>query len=294
LSKAAKERELKTAAVDEPVANPWHAQLVRIQDIVQEAPGIATYEVAFEDETLARSYRFAPGQFNMLYLPGFGESAISISSDPAQHGSLLHTVRIAGNVTQALSRMQVGDQLALRGPFGTEWPLKACRGLDVVIACGGIGLAPLRPVIHEIINHRDDYGRVFLLYGARTPNDLLFTSEFEAWRAAEIQVEVTVDLGNPDWTDHIGVVPILFYRLRLNAAQTRILTCGPEIMMRFVIFEALARKVKPKHIHLSMERNMNCAVGFCGHCQLGPAFVCKDGPVFTYQQMEPYLHLEEL
>lgn len=294
LSKSARERGLTTAAADESTANPWYAQLVRIQDIVQEAPGIATYELAFEDEAVARSYRFAPGQFNMLYLPGFGESAISISSDPAQHDSLLHTVRIAGNVTQALSRMDVGDQLAARGPFGTGWPLQACRGSDVVIACGGVGLAPLRPAIYEIINHREDYGRVFLLYGARTPNDLLFTNEFEAWREAEIQVEVTVDLGDPDWTGHIGVVPILFYRLRLNASRTKILTCGPEIMMRFVIFEALARKVKHEHIHLSMERNMNCALGFCGHCQLGPAFVCKDGPVFTYQQMEPYLHLEEL
>ena len=294
LSKATQERGSTTTAVAESSANPWHAQLVRIQRIVQEVPGVATYELAFEDEAVARTYRFTPGQFNMLYLPGFGESAISISSDPAQCDALLHTVRIAGNVTRALASMRVGDQLGVRGPFGTGWPVAACRGRDVVIACGGIGLAPLRPAIYDIINHREDYGRVFLLYGARTPKDLLFASEFDAWCAADIQVEVTVDLGDPDWMGHIGVVPILFYRLRLNAAQTRVLTCGPEIMMRFVIFEALARRVKPEHIHLSMERNMNCAVGFCGHCQLGPAFVCKDGPVFTYQRMEPYLHLEEL
>ncbi len=285
---------MTTTLSESTSANPWCAQPVRIRDIVAEAAGTATYELAFEDEALARSYRFKPGQFNMLYLPGFGESAISLSSDPARYDSMLHTVRIAGNVTQALSRMTAGDQLAVRGPFGTGWPMEACRGCDVVIACGGVGLAPLRPAIYDIINHRADYGRVILLYGARTPNDLLFTNEFAAWQEADVEVEVTVDLGDPNWTGHIGVVPILFYRLRLKAEQTKVMSCGPEIMMRFVIFEALARKVRRENIYLSMERNMNCAVGFCGHCQLGPAFVCKDGPVFTYQQMEPYLHLEEL
>jgi NAD(P)H-flavin reductase len=270
------------------------AHLARIETIQPEAPGVTTYELAFENAELAAGYRFLPGQFNMLYLPGFGEAAISISSDPAEDASLLHTVRVAGNVTQALARSQPGDQIALRGPFGTAWPVDKCRGNDVVIACGGIGLAPLRPAIYHILNHREDYGDVYLLYGARTPKDLLYTSEFDAWRDAGIQVEVTVDLGDDTWQGEIGVVPILFYRLRLHADRTRVLTCGPEIMMRFVIFEALARKIRPRDIYLSMERNMKCAIGFCGHCQLGPTFVCKDGPVFTYQQMEPYLHPEDL
>ena len=277
-----------------PAANPWMAHPTRIRDIKQEVPGVATYELALEDTDLAAAYRFAPGQFNMLYLPGFGESAISISSDPLQRETLSHTVRVAGNVTQALSRKTSGDQIALRGPFGSAWPMAACHGCDVVIACGGIGLAPLRPAIYHILNHRDNFGRVFLLYGARTPHDLLYTDEFAAWREAGIEVEVTVDIGQQDWRGEIGVVPVLFYRLRLHPERTRILTCGPEIMMRFVIFEALARKVSPAHIYMSMERNMKCAIGFCGHCQLGPAFVCKDGPVFTYEKMAPYLHLEDL
>lgn len=282
-----------TTSANTPV-NPWLTHAARIQHIRQEAPGIATYQLALEDAELAKRFRFRPGQFNMLYLPGFGEAAISISSDPDRRGSLLHTVRVAGNVTRSLARHQIGDQIALRGPFGSAWPVHPCRGKDIVIACGGVGLAPLRPMIYHIINHRKDYGRVFLLYGARTSQDLLYTEEYDAWRDADIEVAVTVDLGEADWTGHIGVVPVLFYRLRLNAEQTCVLTCGPEIMMRFVIFEALARKVDPAHIYLSMERNMNCAVGFCGHCQLGPAFVCKDGPVFTYERMEPYLHLEDL
>ena len=280
-------------ALSQP-ANPWISHMARIKSIQPEVPGVWTYELEFEDTALGSAFEFLPGQFNMLYLPGFGESAISISSDPQQKDSLLHTVRVAGNVTRALSKLGVGDQVGVRGPYGSCWPVEACRGNDVIIACGGIGLAPLRPVIYHMINHRQDYGRIYLLYGARTPSDLLYTEEFEAWRAAGIQVEVTVDLGTDDWTQSIGVVPVLFYRLRLNPESTRVLTCGPEIMMRFVIFEALARRIEADSIYLSMERNMSCAIGLCGNCQLGPSFVCKDGPVFTYQQMEPYLHLEDL
>lgn len=274
-------------------ANPWTVHLTRISGIKREVPGISTYDLTIEDPQVAQRFRFQPGQFNMLYLPGFGESAISISSDPERRGTLGHTIRVAGNVTRALARKRVGDQIGVRGPYGSAWPMSVCRGHDVVLACGGVGLAPLRPAIYHVLNHRDDYGRVFLLYGARTPADLLYQDEFETWRNGGLEVEVTVDLGAEDWRGHIGVVPILFYRLRLNAAKTCVLTCGPEVMMRFVIFEALARKLRPDKIFMSMERNMKCALGFCGHCQLGPAFVCKDGPVFTYEQMAPYLHLDD-
>lgn len=282
-----------TTDISTPPADPWLPHLTRIEQITHEAPGISTYDLRIENTDVADGFRFLPGQFNMLYLPGFGEAAISISSSSQLRETISHTVRVAGNVTRALARVPRGGQVAIRGPFGSAWPVEACRGSDVVIACGGVGLAPLRPAIYHMINHRDDYGRVHLLYGARTPSDLLFTNEYDTWRNADIEVNVTVDLGESDWEGHIGVVPMLFYRLRLDAPNTRVLTCGPEIMMRFVIFEALARKINSGHIYLSMERNMNCALGFCGHCQLGPAFVCKDGPVFTYAQMEPYLHLED-
>jgi NAD(P)H-flavin reductase len=187
----------------------------------------------------------------------------------------------------------VGEQIGVRGPFGSCWPLDACKGQDVVIACGGIGLPPLRPAIYTILKHRADFGRVILLYGARTRTDLLYPTEYEAWRNGGIEIETTVDIGDGEWRGNIGVVPVLFYRLRLNGPKTRLLTCGPEIMIRFVIFEALARKVKPEHIYLSMERNMACAVSLCGRCQLGPYFVCKDGPVFTFKQMAPYLSTED-
>lgn len=272
----------------------WLPAVARLESLKPECPGVASYHFSFVDPATAGEYRFQPGQFNMLYLPGCGESAISLSSDAAQPERLVHTVRVAGNVTLALSRLQVGDQIGLRGPFGNPWPIQACRGRDIVLACGGIGLAPLRPVLYHIVRHRADYGRVFLLYGARTPKDLLYTEEFAAWRQADIEVEVTVDIAEAGWEGSIGVVPILFYRLRLQPQRTTILTCGPEIMMRFVIFEALARKVPAKQIYLSMERHMSCAVKLCGQCQLGPVFVCRDGPVFTYEQMEPYLRMEDL
>lgn len=272
----------------------WLPSMARISNITQEVARVSTYEIVFEDPNVSASYQFAPGQFNMLYVPGFGESAISLSSDPAQAPTLLHTVRVVGNVTGALARMKVGDQIGVRGPFGSSWPVEQCRGSDIVIACGGIGLPPLRPVIYHFLNHRDEFGEIHLLYGARTPSELLFTDELQQWRSAGIHVEVTVDLGDENWAGSIGVVPALFYRLRLDPNNTQVMTCGPEIMMRFVVFEALARSIDPSHIYLSLERNMSCALGHCGQCQLGPSFVCKDGPVYSYQKMEPYLMIEDL
>jgi len=276
-----------------PVLAPFHPHCARVVSIRQESPGIATYELTFDDVATRGRYRFSPGQFNMLYLPGIGESAISISSDPHRPERLLHTIRAVGNVTRALARKRPGDQVLLRGPFGSSWPVDECRGRDVVIAAGGVGLPPLRPLLYDVVHRRDQFGRVTLLYGARTPGDLLFTREYDAWRKAGIDVEMTVDIGDESWNGHIGVVPSLFDRVTLDAPQTRVLTGGPEIMMRFVIYEALNRGVRPRDAYLSLERNMNCAVGFCGHCQLGPTFICKDGPVFSYERMEPFLRVED-
>jgi NAD(P)H-flavin reductase len=274
--------------------DPWRMHAARVVDIQRETESIATYSLEFGDADVGARYQFRPGQFNMLYLPGIGEAAISISSDACRPRPLLHTVRAVGNVTRAMNRLNPGDQLLVRGPFGSCWPVDASRGCDVVIAGGGVGLAPLRPMIYHVINHRNAFGIVWLLYGARTPSDLLYASEYDSWRAAGIDVRVTVDIGDESWRGPIGVVPTLFERLRLDAARTRVMTCGPEVMMRFVIREALAQGVAEDHIHLTLERNMNCALGFCGHCQLGPAFVCKDGPVFAYNQMRPYLDIEDL
>ena len=262
-------------------------------EIVQEAEGIATYWLKFKDENLAKSYSFLPGQFNMIYIPGHGEAAISISSDPEDHSRIGHTIRFVGNVTRAISRLKVGDDVGIRGPFGTPWAMDELEGLDITIAGGGIGLAPLRPIIYHIINHRDRYEKVHVLYGARTPNDMLYPEEYAAWEKHDIQIATTVDRADGSWIGSVGVVPMLFYRYRMEAPKSVVLTCGPEIMIRFVVFEALARRVPPDHIYVSLERNMKCGQGSCGHCQLGPYFICKDGPVFRFDQLEDFFNVEE-
>ncbi len=277
----------------EPHPAAWLApEEVRVVSITPEAGNVATYRLAFADPERAAAYRFLPGQFNMLYAPGIGEAALSISSDPDAGGFIDHTVRFVGNVTGAIRKLEVGDSLGLRGPFGRPWPIDAFRGSDVIIAAGGIGLPPLRPVIHRLIRNREAFGRVVLLYGARKPDELLFTQSYDEWKSHDIEIEVTVDRADSAWQGQVGVVPMLFYRLRVDPARTVVFSCGPEIMMRFVVFEALARKVPPDHIFLSMERNMRCGQGTCGHCQLGPLFVCQDGPVFSYTELERFFSVE--
>ncbi len=238
---------------------------------------------------------FQPGQFSMVYVFGVGELPISISGDPADTERLVYTVRSVGQATHALVSRKPGDVIGVRGPFGTAWPVKEARGKDVLIVAGGIGLAPLRPVIYHVLRNRDDYVRLIVLYGARSPRDLLYRKQLAEWgRAPDTQVLVTVDYGGLSWRGHVGVVTTLFRQLRLHPAETVAFICGPEIMMRYVIRMLEARGVAPQDIYLSMERNMKCGAGFCGHCQLGPYFVCKDGPVFSYRQMQPWLDLHEL
>jgi NAD(P)H-flavin reductase len=275
------------------VASPWVPALATIVRIKQEAPAVATYRLCFDNEALALNYRFEAGQFNMLALPGIGEAAISVSSDPADLGGIDHTIRVVGNVTSNLATRKAGAKIAVRGPFGSAWPIESLLGKDLVLACGGLGLAPMRSVLQVIARRRAEFGRVMLLYGAREPKGLLFADEYEAWRNANIEVHLTVDIGDAAWRGNIGVVPALFARLRLVPEQCYVLTCGPEIMMRYVAIEALTRGVTPERLYLSMERNMSCGIGQCGHCQFGPAFICQQGPVFTYGQIEPYLYVEE-
>ena len=268
--------------------------MVTIGEIRPEVPGVTTYRLDFADPQVAASFAFRPGQFNMLYLPGIGESAISISSDAGEPKALLHTVRAAGERDPGAGADEgSASRSALRGPFGSSWPMEACAGQDVVIACGGIGLAPLRPAIYHIVRHRDDYGRVPSSTGPAPPATCSTPTSTTTGARPTSTVEATVDIGDGNWRGNIGVVPVLFCRYRFPAARTHVLTCGPEVMIRFVVFEALARKIPREQIYLSMERNMNCAIGLCGHCQLGPSFICKDGPVFTYRQMEPYMHVED-
>jgi NAD(P)H-flavin reductase len=270
---------------------PAWAEVVKI---TPEAEGVTTFALRFNDPALRTGYRGLPGQFNMLYVPGYGEAAISMSSDvETSNGLVIHTIRNAGSVSKAASRLKLGDVVGLRGPFGTAWPLQAIQGMDVVIACGGIGLPPLRGAIYSILREREKYGKVTLLYGARSPKDLMYPSEYETWQKAGIEVQATVDRGDEAWSGRVGVVPMLFYHFRVDPHNTAVMTCGPEIMMRFVIYEALARRIPSEHIFVSLERNMKCGQGACGHCQLGPYFICKDGPIFSFDRLEGFFNVEE-
>jgi NAD(P)H-flavin reductase len=238
---------------------------------------------------------FQPGQFTMLYAFGVGEVPISISGDPTRPGPLVHTIRAVGAVTRALCAVKPGATVGVRGPFGTAWPVREAEGRDVVVAAGGLGLAPLRPVIYHLLAHRERYGRVSLLVGARTPDDLLFPRGLEQWRGRfDFEVEVTVDSATPKWRGNVGVVTKLLSRASFDPADAVAMICGPEVMMRFMVGGLRSAGVPAGDCYVSMERNMKCAVGFCGHCQLGPEFVCKDGPVFPYARMESLLRVPEV
>lgn len=238
---------------------------------------------------------FAPGQFNMLYVYGVGEIPVSISGDPGDPHTLVHTVRVVGTVSRALRRLTVGETVGIRGPFGSSWPVEAAEGNDVIIVAGGIGLAPLRPSIYHLLNNRKKYGKVLLLYGTRTPNDIVFRTQLEHWRSRfDFEVAVTVDRDDETWGGNVGVVTTLIPKSPFDPLNTIAMTCGPEVMMRYTVLALQKRGVPTDSIYVSMERNMKCAVGLCGHCQMGPKFVCKDGPVFTYESLKDLFNKREI
>ncbi|MFO0804307.1 MAG: FAD/NAD(P)-binding protein [Gemmataceae bacterium] len=272
-------------------SSPWNVRFAAVTGVKPETPGVLTYDLSPDS---LPGYSFRPGQFNMLYLPGIGEAAISMSSDSGDPAVLRHTVRAVGNVTRAMAKLRIGDSIGVRGPFGVGWPVDELRGRDVVIVAGGVGLAPLRPMVYHLLRRRDQHGRVTILFGARTPADLLFADEHERWRGAGIDMQCTVNFGSPDWRGSVGTVMPLFANLKLDPGRTSVLTCGPEVMMRFVAAAAMERGLPEDRVHVSLERNMNCAVGLCGHCQFGPEFICKDGPVFPFGRVRRLLFVENL
>jgi len=237
---------------------------------------------------------FRAGQFNMLYLPGAGESAISISGDPADRDKLVHTIRAVGNITELLMDGQKGDSIGLRGPFGRGWPIEEAYGKDLLILAGGIGLAPLRPVLYQAVAQADRFRSINLLVGARSPMELLYVDQLMNWKKQDqLRLQVTVDSAAANWRGDVGVITELIPKCRFDPERALAMICGPEIMIRFSVSRLLDQGMSAQAIHVSLERNMQCATGFCGHCQLGPHFLCKDGPVFSYPQVEPYLLTRE-
>ena len=240
-------------------------------------------------------FAFEPGQFNMLSPFGIGESAISISGDPDDGERLFHTVRRVGKVTDALARLRPGDWVGVRGPFGAGWPVQRCEGVDMVFLAGGLGLPPMRPAIYQVLKHRECFRRVKIIYGARTPADMVFVKQLSEWRGRfDCDVLLTVDGADQSWHGSVGVVTRLIPRADFDEANAVAMVCGPEVMMRFSAAELVKRGIPKERIHVSMERSMKCGVGFCGHCQFGPYFVCKDGPVFRYDQVEQLLQVREV
>ena len=325
-------RSSPLAAIPDPHAapidrDPWHPHRATITRVDRElntpTSSVFTLELRLEPSPYADAYRFSPGQFNMLLLPGSGEVAISHSGPPIdrtsrtaspgtfESGTFLHTIRAVGRVTDALEKLRVGDGLGVRGPYGTSWPMQQLIGQDILLLSGGLGMAPLRPVVYAIESRRDDFGRVDLLYGSRSPETILYASELDAWKRAGIGVETIVDHAQdplvenspckPTWTGPVGNVTHLLNRRSslsdypdFHHDRTQVLLCGPEIMMHRCAQSARKLGIPASSIWLSMERNMQCGVGYCGHCQWGPLFLCKDGPVVPYDLAETLLEIKDL
>lgn len=262
----------------------------QVKSILEETEDVFTLILTAKEDEIPP---FLPGQFNMLYLFGFGEVPISISGDPGKKDELVHTVRSVGAVTKAMRRLKEGDEIGVRGPFGTGWPLLQ-KDCDVLLIAGGVGLAPLRSALLYLTAHKDQYKKVTLLYGTRTPQDILYKDELKQWEKLGVEIHISVDHADIDWSGHVGVITTLITKYLTSPQNTLVLLCGPEIMIKFSLQELLRTKINERAIYIAMERNMQCAVGFCGHCQYGPYFLCKDGPIFSYEQLKPWLSILEL
>lgn len=263
-----------------------------VRRVTRETADTATLSLEPVD---GRPLVFEPGQFTMIGRPGFGEVPISISGDPSHAPTLEHTVRAVGDASAAIARSRRGDVLLARGPYGTGWQITDGIGGDVLVVAGGIGLAPLRPAILEVLAHRDRYRRVFLVYGSRGPDQLLYRRQLERWRGRfDIDVAVTVDTASPDWRGHVGVVTTVLPDVGLDPESTLAVICGPEIMMRLTADALCTAGLPAERVRLSMERNMKCGIGLCGHCQLREHFVCLDGPVFDYASIRHLLTAREV
>lgn len=275
-----------------PVAEPMLPRPFRVLSHRRDTADTSTLELAAED---GEELRFAPGQFTMMYVFGIGEVPISVSGDPHRPDVLVHTVRSVGAVTRAIVDLRPGDIVGIRGPYGSGWPMAVAAGKDLVVVAGGIGLAPLRPVIYDALARREDFAALSVIYGSRSPADLLFVPELHEWRSRfDMEVEITVDRPDDDWLGDVGVVTGLLSRIPFDADNSVAMLCGPEIMMKVVGRELRMQGLPPEAIYVSLERNMKCAIGFCGHCQFGPDFVCRKGPVFPFSGVSRLLQVPEL
>ena len=277
----------------EAAHGPWVPTPFMVRERKSETPDTIT--IVLVPQNRARALSFVPGQFNMLYVFGVGEVPISICGDTKVTDRYVHTVRIAGKISGALSAATPGTTIGVRGPYGSGWPIEEAYGKDVVVVGGGLGLPPLRPLLYEMMRNRDRFGRIEVIYGARTPKDLVFYDEIQSWRArSDLRFQTTVDTAGREWYGDVGVVTTRLPDARFDPKQTVAYLCGPEIMMKLTAQALVARGVPAPSVYVSLERNMKCAIGMCGHCQFGPDFVCRNGPVFRYSTVERSFSLREL
>ncbi len=268
------------------MSNPYLPQTAEVVDRIDETPDMVTLRLRLSDASSRAAYDFEPGQFNMLYLYGVGEVPISISSDPAETDTLDHTIRAVGRVTRALVRLQAGDRLGIRGPFGHGWPLHTAEGRDLIVLTGGLGCAPVVAAIGYAVRRRDRFRRLLIMQGVKHSADMIWRARYDAWaRLPDTRVLLAADQAEKGWRGHVGLVTELIDQSEFDPQQCTVLVCGPEPMMLAGVRRLLERGVSDGEIWLSLERNMHCGIGHCGHCQLGPKFVCTDGPVFSYRDI---------
>lgn len=272
------------------MASPHRPMAAEVVERVVESHTIVTLRLRLTEPVERARYRFRPGQFNMLYRFGAGEVPISLSSDPDEPELLGHTIRAVGRVTRALCELAPGERLGVRGPYGCGWPLEQAEGRDVVVVTGGLGCAPAVSVIHYIERRRARYRRLVILQGVKHADDLIWRGHYERWAALpDTQVLLAADRAGPGWPGHIGRVTTLLEQARFDPVEAVVMLCGPEVMMRAAVAVLLARGVAEHDLWLSLERNMQCGIGLCGHCQIGPRFVCRDGPVIAYPRVRRWL-----
>ncbi len=267
--------------------NPFIPTEATIKKVKTETTEVSTFSLAFNDRQAHEAFEHGPGQYNMVSLPGIGEAPISISSSPQRRESFDHTIRFVGRVTNLWRQLGVGDSLGIRGPFGKPWPHEQLPGKHVVVIAGGTGIAPVKPVIDTVMEDRGAVKSMTILYGAKNARELVFADQFDGWTSRGAQIHLSVDQGRTlDWPFHVGVVTTLFDRLKTPPDDSIVLMSGPEIMMRFCVLDLLNRGFSGANIYISLERRMECGVRMCGHCQTGPKYVCQDGPVFSYDEIQ--------
>jgi NAD(P)H-flavin reductase len=273
--------------------DPWIPFIYRVIEAEYENPNITTLVLEPEGHDAIEDLR--PGQFSMLYAFGVGEIPISVSSILRKSPQITHTIQNVGEVSKTICHAKEGDIFGVRGPFGPPWPTEMAKGKDIIIMAGGLGIAPLRPLIEQILQERGEYNHVNVLYGTRNTKTILFYTDIISWQAdRHVNFQITVDYAYQNWRGHVGVVTSLVDKAQYDPKNTVAFVCGPEVMMRFSV-QALREKGIPEDsIYLSMERNMKCGFGHCGHCQYGRYFVCKDGPVFQYPDIKRYLKIKEI